>query len=61
MSAVEVQIMRLPHGMDLPLPAYQSAQAAGLDLLAPCSQCARVDRAEVGGDPDRTRDRHSAG
>jgi dUTP pyrophosphatase len=34
MSAVEVQIMRLPHGADLPLPAYQSEQAAGLDLLA---------------------------
>jgi dUTP pyrophosphatase len=26
--------MRLPHGRDLPLPAYQTAQAAGLDLLA---------------------------
>jgi dUTP pyrophosphatase len=24
----------LPHGADLPLPAYQSAGAAGLDLLA---------------------------
>lgn len=34
MSAVEVRIMRLPHGADLPLPAYQSALAAGLDLLA---------------------------
>ena len=34
MSAVEVQIMRLPHGEGLPLPAYQSEQAAGLDLLA---------------------------
>src|SRR5262249_25666307 len=31
---IEVQITRLPHGADLPLPAYQSAQAAGLDLLA---------------------------
>jgi dUTP pyrophosphatase len=31
---IEVQIVRLPHGADLPLPAYQSAQAAGLDLLA---------------------------
>lgn len=31
---VDVQITRLPHGRDLPLPAYQSAQAAGLDLLA---------------------------
>ena len=26
--------MRLPHGADLPLPAYQSDAAAGLDLLA---------------------------
>ena len=26
--------MRLPHGADLPLPAYHSAQAAGLDLIA---------------------------
>src|SRR5215470_840095 len=33
-AETEVQIMRLPHGGDLPLPAYQSAQAAGLDLLA---------------------------
>jgi len=31
---IEVQILRLPHGADLPLPAYQSAQAAGLDLVA---------------------------
>lgn len=29
-----VRIRRLPHGADLPLPAYQSAGAAGLDLLA---------------------------
>jgi dUTP pyrophosphatase len=34
MSAVEVRIMRLAHGQDLPLPSYQSALAAGLDLLA---------------------------
>jgi len=27
-------IERLPHGADLPLPAYASAGAAGLDLLA---------------------------
>jgi dUTP pyrophosphatase len=31
---VEVRIKRLPHGADLPLPDYQSALAAGLDLLA---------------------------
>jgi dUTP pyrophosphatase len=33
-SEIDVQILRLPHGADLPLPAYQSAQAAGLDLMA---------------------------
>lgn len=32
--AVEVSLVRLPHATDLPLPAYQSALAAGLDLLA---------------------------
>jgi dUTP pyrophosphatase len=31
---IEIQVVRLPHGRDLPLPSYQSAQAAGLDLLA---------------------------
>jgi dUTP pyrophosphatase len=31
---IEVRVMRLPHGKDLPLPSYQSASAAGLDLLA---------------------------
>jgi dUTP pyrophosphatase len=31
---IDVRIMRLPHGADLPLPEYQSALAAGLDLLA---------------------------
>ena len=34
MTDVEVQILRLPHGADLPLPSYQSIHAAGLDLLA---------------------------
>ena len=30
----EMRIVRLPHGRDLPLPEYQSALAAGLDLVA---------------------------
>ena len=30
----EVRVMRLPHGKDLALPSYQSALAAGMDLLA---------------------------
>lgn len=34
MSEFEVRVTRLPHGADLPLPSYQSAFAAGLDLLA---------------------------
>ena len=34
MSAVRIKIKRLPHGAGLPLPAYQSAGAAGLDLVA---------------------------
>jgi dUTP pyrophosphatase len=33
-KSAEIQVMRLPHAADLPLPAYQSALAAGLDLLA---------------------------
>lgn len=31
---VSVAVERLPHGADLPLPAYATAQAAGLDLMA---------------------------
>ena len=34
MSKTEIRIMRLPHAAGLPLPAYQSAHAAGLDLVA---------------------------
>ncbi len=34
MSAIEIRVVRLPHGEGLPLPSYQSAHAAGLDLLA---------------------------
>ncbi len=31
---MRVKVMRLPHGADLPLPAYATAGAAGMDLLA---------------------------
>jgi dUTP pyrophosphatase len=31
---MEMRVLRLPHGRDLPLPAYQSAMAAGLDIMA---------------------------
>jgi dUTP pyrophosphatase len=33
-NKIEMRILRLPHAADLPLPAYQSELAAGLDLLA---------------------------
>ncbi|MDZ5646929.1 dUTP diphosphatase [Nitrospirillum sp. BR 11828] len=36
-EAVTVAVTRLPHGRDLDLPAYATAQAAGLDLMAAVS------------------------
>ena len=42
MSAVKVEIRQLPHGEGLALPAYQSADAAGLDLLAAVPEDAPV-------------------
>lgn len=34
MTGPHVRVMRLPHGAGLPLPSYQTDQAAGLDLMA---------------------------
>jgi len=34
MSGVTVSVTRLPHGADLPLPEYATADSAGVDLLA---------------------------
>lgn len=34
MTPLEVAVHRLPHAEDLPLPAYATAQSAGMDLLA---------------------------
>jgi dUTP pyrophosphatase len=36
--SVEVAVTRLPHGQDLPLPAYETAHAAGMDLRAAIPQ-----------------------
>ncbi|HWA62073.1 MAG TPA: dUTP diphosphatase [Caulobacteraceae bacterium] len=38
MSAPRVRVARLPHGADLPLPAYETADAAGMDLRAAVPQ-----------------------
>ena len=39
---VPVEIMRLPHAQDLPLPAYETEQAAGMDLRAAVPEDAPV-------------------
>src|ERR1700759_5176490 len=41
-AAIKVEIQQLPHGKGLALPAYQSAHAAGLDLLAAVPEDAPV-------------------
>jgi dUTP pyrophosphatase len=33
-NKLELQMVRLPHAADLPLPEYQTEHAAGLDLMA---------------------------
>jgi dUTP pyrophosphatase len=40
--SVRVDIQQLPHAKGLPLPAYQTAHAAGLDLLAAVPEGAPV-------------------
>jgi dUTP pyrophosphatase len=42
MKSVRLKAMLLPHGAGLPLPAYQSAAAAGLDLMAAVPEGAPV-------------------
>lgn len=39
---VVLRVKRLPHGEGLPLPAYQSAHAAGLDVVAAVPRSAPV-------------------
>ncbi len=47
-----IAVMRLPHGVGLPLPAYESAHAAGMDLRAAVAEDAPLvlrpgDRAAI--------------
>jgi dUTP pyrophosphatase len=39
-AGIKIEIRQLPHGEGLALPAYQSAHAAGLDLLAAVPEAA---------------------
>jgi dUTP pyrophosphatase len=41
-EVLKIEVLQLPHGAGLPLPAYQSAHAAGLDLLAAVPEDAPV-------------------
>jgi dUTP pyrophosphatase len=41
-DTIAVHVMQLPHASGLPLPAYQSAEAAGLDLTAAVADSAPV-------------------
>jgi dUTP pyrophosphatase len=43
--SVTIRVKRLPHGDGLPLPAYQSAHAAGLDLVAGVPEAEPVELA----------------
>jgi dUTP pyrophosphatase len=47
-NSVELRITRLPHARDLPAPQYQSALAAGLDLVAAVPAAAPVELAPGG-------------
>ncbi len=40
---VTIAVKRLPHGADLPLPRYETAQAAGMDLLAAVEGTTTID------------------
>ena len=42
MSGIDIRLMRFAHGQGLPLPAYQSEHAAGLDLLAAVSSAGSI-------------------
>lgn len=44
-SAPEIQVQILPHGSGLALPAYETAQAAGMDLRAALPEGAGVELA----------------
>src|SRR5262249_34168013 len=43
---IEIALHRLPHNLDLPLPAYSTAGAAGMDLLAAVTRPVNIDPGE---------------
>ncbi len=51
MATVDVKIQRLPGNADLPLPAYQSRDAVGMDLHAAVREAVTIAAGEVAGVP----------
>ena len=47
-GSIEIAVQRLPHAEGLPLPAYQSEEAAGFDLVAAVAEEAPVVLAPLG-------------
>ena len=62
-ATIKVDIQQLPHGEGLALPAYQTAHAAGLDLLAavPRRTPLMLAPGQARDGPDRADDRAAAG
>jgi dUTP pyrophosphatase len=50
-SSLEVKIRRLPGNADVPLPSYQTRDAAGMDLHAAVTSAVTVAPGEVAGIP----------
>jgi dUTP pyrophosphatase len=46
MTPTMVAVTRLPHGTDLPLPAYETAGSAGMDLRAAVDDPVRIEPME---------------
>jgi dUTP pyrophosphatase len=46
--SIDIRVLRLPHGEGLPLPAYHSVLAAGLDLVAAVPADAPIELAPGG-------------
>jgi len=45
-TALSVAILRLPHGHDLPLPSYATAESAGMDLIAAVADAIALEPGE---------------
>jgi dUTP pyrophosphatase len=45
-TVIKVQITRAPHGLDLPLPAYETEGAAGVDLRAAVTEAIIIEQGD---------------